>query len=131
MLTMLPPPPAFIFGTKAWVHQMMPRTLTSNTERACSGVMSRMEWNFQMPALFTSAEHSGTCSATASTASRSVTSHSKAVPPTSSAVSRAASPDRSRHTTWKPSAVSRSASARPSPCPAPVTTAVGISRRPS
>ena len=54
-----------------------------------------------------------------------------AIPPTAAAVAAAAAPSRSQIATWAPSAVNRSATARPIPDAPPVTTARRPAKRPS
>ena len=66
-----------------------------------------------------------------STAGQSVMSSGTAIPPTAAAVASAAAPSRSQIATWAPSAVNRSATARPIPDAPPVTTARRPAKRPS
>src|SRR6056297_1368391 len=97
------------------------------------GEMSSKPATKLAPALFTSTSRppndSTVASTSASTASRSVTSHStaSALPPSSrmpSATGSTFSCSREHTTTSAPSAANRSATARPMPLDAPVTTAV-------
>src|SRR6056297_1308368 len=129
------PPPSLSSSSAACVQWYVPVRLMSTIRFQPLGLMSSKFAMKEAPALLTSTSSppntSTVVSTSASTASRSVTSHSTATasPPVSRSLIRSAtgstlSSSREQITTSTPSAANRSAIAFPMPLDAPVTIAV-------
>src|SRR3954463_14515876 len=110
MLTMRPPPAAFIPGTTARVHtNVLVRFASTTARQSASDTASTGWWTWPTtpPAQLTSTSTRPSSATSASTAAESVTSHCS----------------RSTPCTGSPSAASAAAMAAPIPCAVPVTSA--------
>src|SRR6478609_6918524 len=130
VFTMTPSPRSTIWGSTARHMKKVPLRLTPTILVNCPGSTSWLLAKPPMPATLQSTSiwpsASVAAATVASTADQSLTSHVSAVAdaPMPSAVAPTLSAMRSTHATRAPSAASRSATARPMPDPAPVTSAL-------
>src|SRR5713226_2763782 len=131
MLTMRPPPAAFMPGAAAWAKLKAPVTLTSKISchwRSVTFSSGWPTWPQTPPALLTSTSTRPMPATKAPTASRSVTSTWAVArrPPfagfASAAVTSSPASLTSQAKVTAPRAQKACAMARPKPCPAPVTT---------
>ena len=126
--TIEPPPFFAINGATALIQISGATTFTLNTSLASDTGVSNNEVNFQIPALLTSTSQRSSPATNAATAASSRTSIAgAAIPFTNVAVSCAAAPFMSTHTTVKPSRANTTEVSRPMPWPAPVTMAMRLS----
>jgi hypothetical protein len=137
-LLMIRPPRGacvFISRTACRAHRNAPVRFVSTTRcQSATEISSRSPGGAAIPALLTSRstrpQRSRTASNSAATDSADVTSAgTTSAPPRDAAVSRRRSSRRPASATRQPSASSARATARPTPDPAPVTTATPVTER--